>query len=116
MRMAFTDEILMLSKKNSDWCVLDKAVEECHELMEALLRAKESEQKTAAVTGVLLDTRMAQWPRETREAVISEMADVAIMLRQLALKLECADELDALMEYKVARTKHEMKPPRSFNT
>ena len=106
--MAFKDEIYNLAKRNNDWKVLVKTVEECRELVDALRRAGKVEEGQAT-TFALANVNMSGWSREDREAVISEMADVAIMLRQLALKLECADELDALMEYKVARTKHEMK-------
>lgn len=106
--MSFKDEIYNLAKKNTDGKVLLKTVEECRELVDALHRAGKVEKERATVLA-FANVEMASWGREDREAVISEMADVAIMLRQLALKLECADELDALMEYKVARTKHEMK-------
>lgn len=47
----------------------DMAIEECSELVKAILKLRRSDEKTA----------------ETREAVIDEIADVQIMLSQLEI-------------------------------
>ena len=45
--------------------------------------------------------------RDERLAVLSEMADVNIMLLELEVAMQCGNELDALIAYKAARTEYE---------
>lgn len=92
----------ILRMQLSDGVLLGKVREECIELADAVDNAGQCP--------------ISDWGRDARFSVVSEMADVAIMLRQLALRLECAAELDALIEYKVARTEHEMAQAENGNT
>lgn len=81
--------ILLLGGERED--VMRKTLEEINELHRAVA-----------------DYLAAENPgRDERLAVISEMADVNIMLLELEVAMQCVDELDALVEYKVARTEYE---------
>lgn len=46
--------------------------------------------------------------REARHALVGEIADVKIMLNQLAMHYELGGELSAMADYKIYRTLHEM--------
>ena len=92
----------ILRMQPSDGVLLDKVHEECIELVDAVDKARRHP--------------IGDWGRDARFSVVSEMADVAIMLRQLALRLECVAEFDAMVEYKVARTEHEMAQAENSNT
>lgn len=56
----------------------DMAIEECSELIKAILKFRRSDEKTA----------------EMREAVIDEIADVQIMLTQLEIIFNCVAEVE----------------------
>lgn len=63
---------------------IDKCVEELYEL---ILAIKEQD----------------------RDHIIEEMADVLIMCKQLELMSECSDELETMIDYKIARTVKRME-------
>ena len=92
----------ILRMQPSDGVLLGKVREECIELADAVDNAGQCP--------------ISDWGRDARFSVVSEMADVAIVLRQLALRLECVAEFDAMVEYKVARTEHEMEQAENGNT
>lgn len=57
----------------------DKTIEECAELIQALVKL------------------------ESRENTIEEIADVQIMLKQMLYLLDCEKEMEKVMEYKINR-------------
>lgn len=63
------------------------AIEECSELVKAILKLRRSDEKTA----------------ETREAVIDEIADVQIMLSQLEIIFNCVAEVEDRIDFKINR-------------
>ena len=63
------------------------AIEECSELVKAILKLRRSDEKTA----------------ETREAVIDEIADVQIMLSQLEIIFNCVAEVEERIDFKLNR-------------
>lgn len=65
----------------------DMAIEECSELVKAILKLRRSDEKTA----------------ETREAVIDEIADVQIMLSQLEIIFNCVAEVEDRIDFKINR-------------
>lgn len=58
---------------------LNKTIEECAELIQALVKL------------------------ESRENTIEEIADVQIMLKQMLYLLDCEKEVEKVMEYKINR-------------
>ena len=65
----------------------DMDIEECSELVKAILKLRRSDEKTA----------------ETREAVIDEIADVQIMLSQLEIIFNCVAEVEDRIDFKIKR-------------
>ena len=65
----------------------DMAIEECSELVKAILKLRRSDEKTA----------------EMREAVIDEIADVQIMLSQLEIIFNCVAEVEDRIDFKINR-------------
>ena len=65
----------------------DMAIEECSELVKAILKFRRSDEKTA----------------EMREAVIDEIADVQIMLTQLEIIFNCVAEVEDRIDFKINR-------------
>lgn len=63
------------------------AIEECSELVKAILKFRRSNKKTA----------------ETRETVIDEIADVQIMLSQLEIIFNCVAEVEDRIDFKINR-------------
>ncbi len=64
---------------------LNKTIEECAELIQALVKL------------------------ESRENTIEEMADVQIMLKQMLYLLDCEKEVEKVMEYKINRQLERIK-------
>jgi NTP pyrophosphatase (non-canonical NTP hydrolase) len=64
---------------------LNKTIEECAELIQALVKL------------------------ESRENTIEEIADVQIMLKQMLYLLDCEKEMEKVMEYKINRQLERMK-------
>ena len=64
---------------------LNKTIEECAELIQALVKL------------------------ESRENTIEEIADVQIMLKQMLYLLDCEKEVEKVMEYKINRQLERMK-------
>ena len=64
---------------------LNKTIEECAELIQALVKL------------------------ESRENTIEEIADVQIMLKQMLYLLDCEEEVEKVMEYKINRQLERMK-------
>lgn len=62
---------------------VDKTMEECSELIKALLKAR---RKNSSIEGI-----------------IDEIADVTIMLEQLKLMFDCEDEVTKRIDYKINR-------------
>lgn len=70
---------------------IDKTIEECAELIQALSKLKNSEyDESKGISNPIFD-------------VIGEIADVRIMLKQLLYLLDCADDVKETMEYKINR-------------
>lgn len=65
----------------------DMAIEECSELVKAILKFRRSDEKTA----------------EMRDAVIDEIADVQIMLTQLGIIFNCVAEVEERIDFKINR-------------
>ena len=63
----------------------DKTIEECAELIQALAKL------------------------ESRENTIEEIADVQIMLKQMLYLLDCEEEVEKVMAYKINRQLERMK-------
>lgn len=63
----------------------DKTIEECAELIQALVKL------------------------ESRENTIEEIADVQIMLKQMLYLLDCEKEVEKVMEYKINRQLERIK-------
>ena len=64
---------------------LNKTIEECAELIQALVKL------------------------ESRENTIEEIADVQIMLKQMLYLLDCEKEMEKVMEYKINRQLERIK-------
>ena len=62
---------------------IEKSVEECAELIQALMKPRS--------------------PREIIESVVDELADVSIMLEQLKLIFFCADQVEERIDFKIKR-------------
>ena len=65
----------------------DMAIEECSELVKAILKFRRSDENTA----------------EMRDAVIDEIADVQIMLTQLGIIFNCVAEVEERIDFKINR-------------
>lgn len=65
----------------------DMAIEECSELIKAILKFRRSDEKTT----------------EMRDAVIDEIADVQIMLTQLGIVFNCVAEVEDRIDFKINR-------------
>lgn len=65
----------------------DMAIEECSELIKAILKFRRSDEKTV----------------EMRDAVIDEIADVQIMLTQLGIVFNCVAEVEDRIDFKINR-------------
>lgn len=63
----------------------DKAIEEMSELQKAILKHRENKRA------------------EEKQAVIDEIADVAVMLEQLKIIYSCHKEVEERMDYKIER-------------
>lgn len=74
----------------------DMAIEECSELIKAILKFRRSDEKTA----------------EMREAVIDEIADVQIMLTQLEIIFNCVAEVEDRIDFKINRQMGELRKER----
>lgn len=62
---------------------IEKSVEECAELIQALMKPRN--------------------PREIIGAVVDELADVSIMVEQLKLIFYCADQVEERIDFKIKR-------------
>ena len=65
----------------------DMAIEECSELVKAILKFRRSNAKDS----------------DLREAVIDEIADVQIMLTQLGIIFNCVAEVEDRIDFKINR-------------
>lgn len=74
----------------------DMAIEECSELIKAILKFRRSDEKTA----------------EMRDAVIDEIADVQIMLTQLEIVFNCVAEVEDRIDFKINRQVGELRKER----
>lgn len=73
---------------------MDMAIEECSELIKALLKYRRKS-KSDSATG----EEMA----ELREAIIDEIADTKIMLAQMEILFGCAGEVETHIKRKIKR-------------
>ena len=62
---------------------IEKAVEECAELIQALMKPRN--------------------PREIIDSVVDELADVSVMVEQLKLIFFCADQVEERIAFKIKR-------------
>ena len=65
----------------------DVAIEECSELIKAILKFRRSNAKDS----------------DLRDAVIDEIADVQIMLTQLGIIFNCVEEVNERIDFKIDR-------------
>ncbi|MEE0390503.1 MAG: hypothetical protein UDR62_02135, partial [Lachnospiraceae bacterium] len=65
----------------------DMAIEECSELIKAILKFRRSNAKDS----------------DLRDAVIDELADVQIMLTQLGIIFNCVAEVEERIDFKINR-------------
>lgn len=65
----------------------DMAIEECSELIKAILKFRRSNAKDS----------------DLRDAVIDEIADVQIMLTQLGIIFNCVEEVNERIDFKIDR-------------
>ena len=65
----------------------DMAIEECSELIKAILKFRRSNAKNS----------------DLRDAVIDEIADVQIMLTQLGIIFNCVEEVNERIDFKIDR-------------
>lgn len=65
----------------------DMAIEECSELVKAILKFRRSNAKDS----------------DLRDAVIDEIADVQIMLTQLGIIFNCVEEVNERIDFKIDR-------------
>lgn len=65
----------------------DMAIEECSELVKAILKLRRSNAKDS----------------DLRDAVIDEIADVQIMLTQLGIIFNCVEEVNERIDFKIDR-------------
>lgn len=65
----------------------DMAIEECSELVKAILKFRRSNTKDS----------------DLRDAVIDEIADVQIMLTQLGIIFNCVEEVNERIDFKIDR-------------
>ena len=65
----------------------DMAIEECQELIKAILKFRRSNAKDS----------------DLRDAVIDEIADVQIMLTQLGIIFNCVEEVNERIDFKIDR-------------
>lgn len=65
----------------------DMAIEECPELIKAILKFRRSNAKDS----------------DLRDAVIDEIADVQIMLTQLGIIFNCVEEVNERIDFKIDR-------------
>lgn len=65
----------------------DMAIEECSELIKAILKFRRSNAKDS----------------DLRDAVINEIADVQIMLTQLGIIFNCVEEVNERIDFKIDR-------------
>jgi len=77
---------------------VDVAIEECSELIKALLK-----ERRKLNSGETVDTS------ELRSAIIDEIADVLIMATQLEIIYECMGEVDNRINFKIQRQMERMK-------
>lgn len=66
---------------------VDMAIEECSELIKAILKFRRSNAKDS----------------DLRDAVIDEIADVQIMLTQLGIIFNCVEEVNERIDFKIDR-------------
>ena len=62
---------------------IEKSVEECAELIQALMKPRN--------------------PREIIDSVVDELADVSVMVEQLKLIFFCADQVEERIDFKIKR-------------
>ena len=89
---------LMAEKNAREGKLIPKTLEELGELADAL--------KTKATPCGDPSDRFV-FDRGSREELVGEMADVRIMLDQLAARFGLWGELGSMIEYKICRTMHE---------
>lgn len=65
----------------------DMAIEECSELVKAILKFRRSNTKDS----------------DLRDAIIDEIADVQIMLTQLGIIFNCVEEVNERIDFKIDR-------------
>ena len=65
----------------------DRAIEECSELIKAILKFRRSNAQDS----------------DLRDAVIDEIADVQIMLTQLGIIFNCVEEVNERIDFKIDR-------------
>lgn len=70
---------------------MDMAIEECSELIKALLKFRRNSNNSA-------------W-----EAVIDELADVEIMISQMKIIFDCSGEVESRIDFKIKRQIERMK-------
>lgn len=71
----------------------DMAIEECSELIKAILKFRRSNAKDS----------------DLRDAVIDEIADVQIMLTQLGIIFNCVEEVNERIDFKIDRQMGQIK-------
>lgn len=71
----------------------DMAIEECSELIKAILKFRRSNAKDS----------------DLRDAVIDEIADVQIMLTQLGIIFNCVEEVNERIDFKIDRQMDRIK-------
>jgi len=72
---------------------IDMAIEECSELIKALLKARRGKDE----------------PEVLRDAIIDEIADVEIMLNQLKIIHSCTKAVDERIDFKINRQIERLK-------
>lgn len=74
---------------------MDMTIEECSELIKALLKYRRKSNSASSTGDELM---------ELRETIIDEIADTKIMLVQMEILFGCTGEVENRVEYKIKRT------------
>lgn len=86
-----------IAEQNCERFILNLMKNGCQGVARALMEAEEAK------------LSFQLWDRETREKVVFELANAQIAINLLWMKLNCRDELEAVISYQIARTLHEMQ-------
>lgn len=81
---------------------VDMAVEECSELIKALMKFRRNGKQCNCSDDV-------ERIKECREAVIDEIADVSIMVAQLQIIFGCMGEVEECIDFKINRQLQRIK-------